>query len=138
MFKRLKWNNGICKKTGRPWIFLKRHGFRGPSVSTHDHVYTDGAGNFIYVNTFSKINSEYEISRTPQVKEKEIDFQQREIDEMEAHKLDAKDRKGIYAPTRWEKICNQISKPFSYLFYGSGVFSIGWHLMKWIREIRSD
>lgn len=35
------WNNGICKKSKRPWVkFAERHGYRG---------YTDKANNYCWI-----------------------------------------------------------------------------------------
>lgn len=135
MFKRLQWNKGICKKTGQPWVFLRYYGFRGPSIASLDRVYTDGLGNFIYIDTFSKINKEYEAMRTPQIKEKEQFFQQRESAEMEERKLHARNKTGPYAPTQWDKLCDFLSKPFSYLFYGFGTLAACWFLLKWISSL---
>jgi hypothetical protein len=94
MLKRHKWNNGICKKTGQPWVFIRYHGFRGPSIRSCDHVYTDGCGNLLYIDTFSKINKDYESRRTPEIitKEKQFELKDRE---------DRNNLTGYYSPSRF-------------------------------------
>lgn len=94
MFKHRKWNNGICKKTGQPWIFIRYYGFRGPSISSCDHVYTDGCGNFLYIDAFSRINRVYESRRTPEIAAKEKQLQKKDQE-------DRNNLTGYYAPSQF-------------------------------------
>jgi hypothetical protein len=134
MFERRKWNNGVCKKTGQRWIFLRHSGGRGPSISWCDRVYSDGLGNLIYIDVFSEINKEYDSNRTPEIEKKEQQFQ---LEEEKRHKeliIHARNKTGPYAPTRWEKFCDLIEKPFEYLWFGIGGASLCWFLYKWVRS----
>lgn len=95
MSKRREWNNGICKKTGRPWIFIRYFDFRGPSLTSSDRVYTDGLGNLLYIDTFSKINNEYDAGRTPEIEAREQAFREQD-------RLDLENRTGPYAPSKFD------------------------------------
>lgn len=95
MFKRRKWNNGICRQSGQPWVFIRCYGFRGASTSSRYHLYSDGCGNFLHIDAFSKVNKEYESRRTPEITVKEHELKQKDEEERS-------NRSGYYAPSQFD------------------------------------
>lgn len=132
MFKRLQWNNGICKKTGQPWIYFRDFGFRGPSITSLDRVYGDGLGNTLYIDAFSKINKEYDARRTPEIIAKEREFRRQYEVGREALKEQAKNKTGTYAPTRFDQACDRWGPLLEKIYYSLGALGLVWLLWKWI------